>query len=195
LGHAYFSFNHPEILVGNLISDFVKGKKKFDFPAGIQAGIQLHRELDDFSDNHEATRRAKEIFRPHYRLYAAAFVDVSYDYFIANDAGLFNETSLLAFTEQTYRQLEQYEHCFPEKFAHMFPFMKAQNWLYNYRHSTGIEKSFGGLVRRASYIEESETASRLFKNNLAVLQECYDHFGQDVKEFAKSRFDSLINRP
>jgi len=27
LAHAYLSFDHEEILVGNLISDFVKGKK------------------------------------------------------------------------------------------------------------------------------------------------------------------------
>ncbi len=32
LAHAYLSFNDPEILVGNMISDFVKGKKKFDYP-------------------------------------------------------------------------------------------------------------------------------------------------------------------
>jgi acyl carrier protein phosphodiesterase len=37
LAHAYLSFNDPEILVGNMISDFVKGKKKFDFPLRIQA--------------------------------------------------------------------------------------------------------------------------------------------------------------
>jgi acyl carrier protein phosphodiesterase len=193
LGHAYFSFNHPEILVGNIISDFVKGKKKFDYPEGIQKGIMLHRELDEFSDNHEATRRAKEIYKPHYRLYAAAFVDVSYDYFIANDAGIFNEDSLLAFTQQAYQQLEKKKEWFPENFARMFPYMKSQNWLFNYQHIWGIERSFAGLARRASYITESETASRLFEANLATLQECYDHFGKDVKEFAKSRFDLLIN--
>jgi hypothetical protein len=26
LGHAYLSFNHQDILVGNMISDFIKGK-------------------------------------------------------------------------------------------------------------------------------------------------------------------------
>jgi acyl carrier protein phosphodiesterase len=194
LGHAYFSFNHPEILVGNLISDFVKGKKKFDYPEGIQLGIMFHRELDEFSDNHEATQRAKGIFRPYYRLYAAAFIDVTYDYFIANDPGLFNEASLLDFTQETYQQLEIKQEWFPEKFARMFPYMKAQNWLFNYRHIWGIERSYAGLVRRASYITESETASRLFENNLPMLQECYDHFAKDVKEFAKSRFDILTNQ-
>jgi hypothetical protein len=41
--------------------------------------------------------------------------------------------------------------------------MKSQNWLYNYQFRWGLEKSFGGLVRRASYISESETAFRLFE--------------------------------
>lgn len=193
LGHAYFSFNHPEILVGNLISDFVKGKKQFDYPAGIQLGIRLHREIDDYSDTHEATRRAKEVFRPHYRLYAAAYVDVVYDYFIANDTDLFQGDSLYEFTQDTYRHLEEQQNWFPEKFAIIFPYMKTQNWLFNYRHLWGIQKSFGGLVRRASYMNESETAFRLFEQNLELLQECYNHFGNDVKEFAKSRFEALLN--
>ena len=43
LAHAYLSFDDAEILTGNIISDFVKGKKKFDYPSRIQAGIKLHR--------------------------------------------------------------------------------------------------------------------------------------------------------
>ena len=192
LGHAYFSYNHPEILVGNMISDFVKGKKKFDYPPVIQRGIQLHREIDEFTDTHEATRQAKEIFRPHYRLYAAAFVDVVYDYFIANDEQLFNENSLLEFTQHTYQQLEEKQNWFPEKFARMFPYMKSQNWLFNYRQPWGIEKSFGGLVRRASYISESETAFGLFETHIETFQKCYDLFEKDIKKFTETRFKALL---
>jgi acyl carrier protein phosphodiesterase len=175
-----------------MISDFVKGKKKFDYPPGIQLGIQLHREIDDFTDTHEATRQAKQIFRPHYRLYAAAFVDVVYDYFIANDNEIFSEASLLEFTQQTYQQLEERQNWFPEKFARMFPYMKSQNWLLNYRQRWGIEKSFGGLVRRASYISESETAFRLFEMHLETFQQCYNQFEKDIKKFTAARFRLLL---
>ncbi|MGZ5218899.1 MAG: acyl carrier protein phosphodiesterase, partial [Chitinophagaceae bacterium] len=159
LAHAYLSFNNPEILVGNMISDFVKGKKKFDYPTGIQAGIMLHRIIDTFTDNHPATREAKEFFRPHYRLYSGAFIDVVYDYFLANDATVFTESSLLDFSLQVYTSLEERKQWLPERFAAMFPYMRSQNWLFNYRTRRGTEKSFGGLVRRAVYLAESDTAS------------------------------------
>src|SRR6202008_4422095 len=97
LAHAYLSFDQPEILVGNMISDFVKGKKKFDYPANIQKGIALHRFIDSFTDEHEATKEAKEVFRPAYRLYSGAFVDVVYDHFLATDENEFTEDSLLSF--------------------------------------------------------------------------------------------------
>ena len=176
-----------------MISDFVKGKRKYDYPPGIQKGIELHRAIDAFTDAHEATRLAKEIFRPYYRLYAGAFMDVTYDFFLANDADIFTEASLLDFTQSTYLLLEQNSKWFPDKFAGMFPYMKSQNWLYNYRQSRGIEKSFGGLVRRANYLKESETAFRLFIENRAFLQQQYDFFSADIKQFAQKRFQSLLN--
>lgn len=193
LAHAYFSFNHAEILAGNMISDFVKGKKKYDYPPSIQKGINLHREIDEFTDGHEATRKAKEIFRPHYRLYAGAFVDVVYDFFLANDPAVFTEASLMSFTQTTYTLLEENKKWFPERFAGMFTYMKSQNWLYNYRFPPGMEKSFGGLVRRANYLNESETAFRLFTENLDFFQQQYDFFSADIKQFAEKRFQFLLN--
>lgn len=44
-----------------MISDYVKGKKKFDYPPDIQKGIMLHRAIDTFTDFHEATKEAKNI--------------------------------------------------------------------------------------------------------------------------------------
>src|SRR5262245_44062659 len=102
LAHAYLSFNDPEVLVGNLINDFVKGKKRFDYPKGIQRGIALHRAIDNFTDQHDATREAKAIFRPAYRLYSGAFVDVVYDHFLAIDENEFSERSLFEFSVKVY---------------------------------------------------------------------------------------------
>lgn len=189
LAHAYLSFNDPEILLGNLISDFVKGKKKFDFPPGIQNGIALHRAIDTFTDAHEATRNAKEFFRPHYRLYSGALVDVIYDHFLAGDETEFTEQSLLDFSQQVYSSIDKQEQWLPERFAIMFPYMKEHNWLYNYRTRWGIGKSLGGVVRRAAYLTESETAFRLFEEHYQPLQLCYRHFWDELKPFSHRQFE------
>jgi len=179
--------------VGNLISDFVKGKKKFDYPLDIQKGIALHRAIDTFTDTHGATKEAKEIFRPHYRLYSGAFVDVLYDHFLATDEDEFSEDSLSELSQQVYTVLDQQKQWLPEAFALMFPYMRSQNWLFNYRTIPGIEKSLGGVVRRAAYLTESSTACRLFEKHYQLLRQCYRQFWKDLKPFSRDQFDSVIN--
>jgi acyl carrier protein phosphodiesterase len=192
LAHAYLSFGQPEITVGNLISDFVKGKKQYDYPPGIQKGIMLHRNIDTFTDASEATRSAKEIFRPVYRLYSGAFADVVYDHFLANDDNEFSLDSLFQFSQQAYSTLDQYHSWLPPQFARMFPYMKSQNWFYNYRTKQGIEKSLVGLVRRSVYLTESRTAFLLFEKHYEQLKACYQQLIITIKPYAKQRLEELL---
>lgn len=181
LAHAYLSFNKPGILVGNMISDFVKGKTKYEYPEEIQQGIAVHREIDRFTDTHLATKEAKEIFRPVYRLYAGPLMDVIYDHFLALDENEFTDASLKAFTVNTYAMLDRFTDHFPEKFSMMYPYMKLQNWLYNYRYRPGIEKSLAGVARRAKYLEESDTAYFLFNEHYDKLKNLYQLFFPELK--------------
>lgn len=174
-----------------MISDFVKGRKKLDYPAAIQRGITLHRAIDQFTDSHEATREAKEVFRPAYRLYSGAVVDVIYDHFLAADEREFTEESLHDFSQQVYTTLIKHQPQLPERFAGMLPYMQEQNWLYHYRSRWGAGKSLGGLVRRSLYLTESETAFRLFEEHYQLLAACYRHFWASVKPFAAQTFTEL----
>lgn len=176
-----------------MISDFVKGKKKFDFHVNIQKGIALHRAIDHFTDQHAATKAAKEIFRPYYRLYSGALVDVVYDHFLAADHEEFTEDALQRFAHQVYQTLHEHQPVLPEPFARMFPYMKEQNWLFHYRTHWGTEKSLGGLVRRAVYLTESETAFNLFQEHYQRLQHYYRLFWADVKPFARNKFEEILN--
>jgi len=191
LAHAYLSFNQPEILVGNLISDFVKGRKKFDYSPGIQKGIALHRGIDHFTDTHEVTREAKEIFRPHYRLYAGAFTDVVYDHFLATDKNEFSAESLLQFSLTVYETVTPFVPLLPEKFRQMFPYMQQQNWLNNYQYNQAIGRSLAGVVRRSAYLTESATAFQLFEMHYGHLQDCYRRFFPELKKFAAEQLSIL----
>ena len=194
LAHAYLSFNQPAILAGNMISDYVKGRKKFDYPQEIQKGMVLHRAIDEFTDRHEVTHLAKQYFRADYRLYAGAFVDVLYDHFLANDTNQFkNDEDLNNFCQITYGNLQLNATLFPQQFQQMLPYMQSQNWLYNYKFRSGIEKGFGGLVRRAAYLSESAIAFNIFNNHYDDLQICYNEFFPALKLFAVQQLYELNN--
>lgn len=186
LAHAYLSFGNPAWTTGNLISDYVKGRKRYEYSAGIQQGITLHRAIDEYTDAHQGIRGAKEIFRPHYRLYAGAFVDVVYDHFLANDPVQFiNEPALHDFTAGVYEALLQHYNQLPKMFHDLFDRMRLQNWLFNYRFKWGMERSFSGLVWRSKYMTESETAFQLFENNYDLLEASYKAFFPDLLLFTK----------
>lgn len=191
LAHAYLSFDRPDILVGNMISDFVKGKKKFGFTPGIQKGIALHRDIDTFTDTHPVTKSAADLFRPIYRLYSSAFIDVAFDHFVANDPANFTEASLFDFSQQVYGVLERQYAVLPGKFQQMLPYMKSQNWLFFYRQRSGIANSFEGLVRRAAYLQDSRPAFAIFEANFTQLQEYYNQFFPALRRYASGRLLEL----
>lgn len=85
LAHAVLSFQQPDLLTGNMISDFVKGKQQYYYSAGIQKGIQLHRAIDTFTDSHLAIRAAKQLLKPASGGYAGPFVDIAFDHFLSLD--------------------------------------------------------------------------------------------------------------
>ncbi len=193
LAHAALSFNNKDILTGNMISDYIKGKKQYELPPLIHAGLVLHRAIDSFTDAHDSTREMKLMFAPAYRLYSGAFVDVVYDYFLANDSNEFiDEISLFGFTQSTYSMLQENEAWFGTTFSAMFPYMKLQNWLYNYRTDAGIQKSFTGLKNRSRYITEIKTADSIFLENKQRMQPLYAAFFPDVKKFAKDKLAEIL---
>lgn len=193
LAHAFLSFNDPQVLTGNMISDYVKGKTQYDYPGTIQAGIKLHRAIDLFTDQHSSSRIISEVFRPVYRLYSSAFTDIVYDYFLANDPSLFPEPgSLDSFAQETYAALRSNSDFFPQKFSALFPYMHTQNWLYNYQFEWGIQRSFEGLGRRAAYLPETAIAFDLFLAHKELLQEQYELFFPSVKKIAADTMHQLL---
>ena len=195
LAHAYLSFNHPGILVGNMISDFVKGKKKYDYPHDVLGGINLHRAIDAYTDMHPATKEAKTFLASAAGPYAGAFVDVVYDYFLANDKTQFKAGQLAQTAQNTYTTLQQHEAILPHPFSLMLPYMVQHDWLGNYKTKIGIAKSFNGVAHRAKYLESSTAIYQLFEQHCSSLQECYNVFFPDVKLFAHQQFQAILDTP
>jgi acyl carrier protein phosphodiesterase len=192
LAHAYLSFGNDDLIIGNMISDFVKGKKRYDFPLPVQNGIELHRRIDAFTDAHAITSTAKKYFKPAVGLYAGAFMDVAYDHFLAIDTKQFNNDELHSFSKNIYKVLTNNKNILPERFQVILPYMIQHDWLFNYSTTWGIERSFEGIVKRATFLADSKPAHHIFIEEYDTLQALYENFFPDLKAYAFDQMQQLL---
>lgn len=189
LAHAYLSFGDPLILAGNMAGDHVKGKLALaKYPERMQEGLMLHRAIDAAADVHPAALRAAMLFRQDYGLYSHAIVDALLDHFLANDAKQFSSAeSLLIFTQKTYTQLDGVAEHLPEGFKAYFPHMREHNWLYGYRTMQGVQRSLGGLHRRAKHMPDPAKAYEIFVSYYYMLGQCYYEVMDSMIPMVRSR--------
>ncbi len=187
LAHAYLSFGDPFLLTGNLIADHVKGQLALQkFPERIADGIRLHRKIDAFSDEHPAALRARPWFREPYHLYSGSILDALWDHFLANDPACFpSEEALRNFAANSYAQLEQQAAWHPAEFARYFPYMRDQDWFFNYRKLPGMRRSIEGLSRRAKHMPDPGLAYDIFIGRYYELTQCYYELIDGLKGFVK----------
>lgn len=188
LAHSYLSFSEEQ-LVGNMIADFVKNRDVARLPESIQKGIKLHRAIDTFTDTHPLIHEAKAPFRPLVRLYSGAFVDVAFDYFLANDTTENSQREWQEHSRRVYAVLRRYEEFLPEVFKKVLDKMQQDDWLYNYRNEWGIEYSFRNVVNKTQFLDKTINVFPAFLANKDFLREKYEIFFPEIKSFAQDFVD------
>lgn len=190
LAHSFLSFSDGQI-VGQFLEDHIRNKDRFSFPKDIQNGITMHRAIDTFTDSHPAIHEAKKVFSPLVRLYSGAFVDVSMDYFLANDLTIHSLQGWKAHSKNVYKVLNKHLHLFPENFKLMLSRMETEDWLYNYRTDRSIGFSMKNVLHKAKYLEKDIPVFEAFSDNKKFLKECYDNFFQELYAHAKQTNDLM----
>lgn len=189
LAHSYLTFSDEQI-VGQFLEDYIRNRDRFSYPPKIGEGITLHREIDTFTDAHPEIHEAKKIFSPLVRLYSGAFVDVAFDYFLANSL---SEADLKRHSLNVYEVLRTHQHIFPERFFRMLDGMERDNWLYHYKDDSGIQFSFRNVLYKAKYLDKNLAVYEVFLSNKKALEKHFNSFFPDLVNHAKevnARFSS-----
>jgi acyl carrier protein phosphodiesterase len=177
LAHLYLSGNDPEIMIGNFIGDFVRGRHMHEqFKPNIALGIELHREIDEFTDSHLVVLESKKRLRPKYRHYAPVIVDMFYDHFLAARWPDYHIQPLPDFAAYAYSQLKEHEPILPERVVQMMPYMVKGNWLVSYAQLEGIHRALSGMSRRTPFDSKMDEA-------VFDLEKSYAEFESEFKTF------------
>lgn len=185
LAHAYLSGGHTKILLGNFVGDFIKGRQALaDLEGPIAAGVELHRAIDEFTDNHDVVHQSKNRLRPKYRHYSGVIVDVFYDHFLAANWTKFHHQSLADFASETYSTLQRFSEGLPSDFQVMLPYMVQGNWLVSYAEISGIHRALSGMASRTPYVSKMEEASLDLKAYYTEFRNDFEKFFPVLKEFS-----------
>jgi acyl carrier protein phosphodiesterase len=190
LAHAYLSGTNPKILTGNFIADFVKGKQALKaFEYDIAKGIELHRLIDEFTDDHLVVQESKKRLRPKYRHYSAVIVDVFYDHFLASNWDKYHAKPLEDFAADVYRTIEAFSDIVPPGIQQMMPYMVGGNWLLNYRKLEGIGRALTGMSRRTPYESRMDESVLDLRNDYDLYKQEFDIFFPELKALSDSWLD------
>ncbi len=165
LAHIFLSGSDIELITGNFIGDFVKGKDLASYPEGIKKGIVLHRKIDEFTDQHKIVLKTKKRLRPKYRHYAPVIADIYYDHFLASKWSDYHSEDLKSYTTSFYRRIYRHKAYIPSAAQHMLSHMSIDDWLYNYQFIEGIDRALTGMSKRTKFDSGMETASQELKEN------------------------------
>jgi len=175
LAHLFISGADPELLVGNLLGDFVKGRLDGHFPAGIERGIRLHRRIDSFAGHNRHFLLSKRRIDASFGHYRGVLVDLFYDHFLAVQWDEYTDLPLQTFLSGARNIVREYEEILPERLARVVPVIFAE-LLPSYLEVKGIERA---LQRMSARIVRPNPLGK----GGSELRRHYDGFYEDFREF------------
>ena len=106
LAHALLSPpNDPAALFGNLTADWVKGRARQSLHASIRRGMEIHQQIDIFTDLHPAVHQCSNLLEEKWGRYSPILVDVLFDHVLSLEWSHHSTTDRPALIAQAYAAL------------------------------------------------------------------------------------------
>jgi acyl carrier protein phosphodiesterase len=176
LAHALLSEQTPAFRLGNLLPDFLSAAELGQLDAVFQPGIQCHRKIDWFTDQHPIVRRSVRRFGPGYRRVAPILVDIFYDHFLSAEWELHSPQALADFVAEIYHGFDVHQAQLPETLWPPLQRMRSENWLGSYRDLEGLRQTLTRMERRFRRRVD-------LVGGLAELERNYSELRMDFREF------------
>lgn len=188
LAHIYLSGDQEELLVGNFMGDYVKGKQYLDFPENISRGIMLHRKIDQFTDLHPVTKESRAHIIHHYGKYSGIVIDILYDYLLALNWERYCSVPLPHYVENVFSLLKKYYEVFPQGIKNWFPNFIRNNWLMSYSTLGGIETVLHRMSSRTTLPEHTDEVMKIFHSEIAAFNKEFNSFFPEIREFVEENY-------
>ena len=195
LSHSYLSGESEEILLGNFIGDFVKGRQFMNYPENVAKGILLHRKIDSFTDSHPIVNECIVKLRPAFGKYAGIVIDIFLDHFLAANWHRYSHEKLSVFTKRFHAILLSNFFLLPSRVKMFVPFLIQNKRLQSYTTFQGVEKTLQIMERHVSLPPETDFAMKILKEDYLFFEDAFNRFFPEIIHHVELAGDFRIERP
>lgn len=184
LFHLYLSGDDPDLLTGNLMGDFVKGRIGEEYSEGLRAGMMLHRRIDSFAQDQQLFRRSRNRIDKGYGLWRGVLVDLFYDHFLASEWRQFSDVPLPDYLQEVHRVVEARYQFLPQRLQGVLPLI-FEEWLPSYGEVEGIGKVLQRMALRVRRTNPLAGAEGELVRNYEGVRDDFLGFVPLVQELAR----------
>jgi len=189
LAHVFLSGNNEEVIIGNFIGDYVKGKLFKKYSESVRKGILLHRGIDQYTDRNKTVRKSKSPLKEKYGKYSGIIVDIFYDHFLTKNWHKFSSQSLKDFTQNFHNILDKYYEILPEEVKKFVPSFINNNWINTYRSVEGMEIVLKRMSSVTTLPDETDYAIDVLRKNYNEIEEDFLNYFPELASYVTKKFN------
>ena len=195
LAHIYLSGESDEIKLGNFIGDYVKGNKYLQFPEQVAFGIQLHRRIDSFTDQHADVKECAKLLKPGYGRYSGVVTDVFFDHFLASNWHEYSTDTLRQFSKHAHAVFLSNFLLLPFRVKQFLPFLIQHKRLESYAQRDSMFHVLEIMSRRTSLPANSEWAIQILHQEYQQFEALFRSFFDELIDYVETDFGVQISKP
>lgn len=176
LAHCLLSCSEEDLLIGNVITDFIKKNEVVYFNESIQKGIELHKSIDQFTDTHVASLQLRNILRPRHDKYAPVVVDLIWDYFLSKKWSHYSGQKLTEFCSEVYNIISLHINELPVRLQSKFIQLIEDDFLMAYGTDRRMESSLEWMDNRVKFKSAFYKTPLDIKENYNQIEQLFDQF-------------------
>ncbi len=180
LAHALLAGGDPDLEVGGVLGDFVRGRPDPALPPRLRAGILLHRTVDSYTDRHAEVCAARARFDPPWRRYAGILLDVWFDHCLARDFAAWSALPLDRFSLRLRRRLQARDPWLPPALRRFAAYMRVHDLPAGYADADQVGQALAGIGRRLKRPNPLARALPVLQDRDALLQRHFAAFFPDL---------------
>ncbi|MBK9728484.1 MAG: DUF479 domain-containing protein [Saprospiraceae bacterium] len=176
LSHLSLSYPNPGLLGGNYIYDLLNYSESKQINSFFHEGIQLHKWIDNFSNNSEHLKEINSYLHPVVHKYAPVASDIFCDHLLFLQWDQYFKFTFEEFENTTYQILGEVMQFMPDRIANICLNMTTHRFMSQYKNYEGLENVYVRMNKKTKFPVDFRLVLPVLAKNIDLFQQLFGYF-------------------